>query len=151
MSIKDELLTLQHEHGGILQAEAGVAWARDNPASELYHALEWDDIKAGHQHRLTQMRQLIRVHVRTEEDVRQLISLTIDRVQPGGGYRHIDDVLPVPELRAIMLADAFAELERIRVKYQHLVELANVWLELDRARDRERPPQPEMRDPQHPQ
>jgi hypothetical protein len=151
MSIKDELLRLQQEHGGILQAEIGVAWARDNPTSELHGALEWNDGKAGHQHRLTQMRQLIRVHVRTEEDVRQLISLTIDRTQPGGGYRHIDDVLPVPELRAILLADAFAELERIRIKYQHLVELANVWLELDRARERGHSPQQEMHDHPRPQ
>jgi len=67
-----------------------------------------------------------------------VISLSIDRVRPGGGYRHIDSILPVASLREVMIDDALADLERMRVKYEHLSELAKVWGEVDRVKEAQR-------------
>jgi len=137
MTIRDELVELQ-KHDGILRPESAVMWARKNPKSALHGALEWDDNAAAHQYRIWQVRQLIAVHVVNEEGVRQIVSLSIDRINQGGGYREINSILASPPLREILLADALAELERMRLKYQGLVELAKVWDEVHRARTRVR-------------
>lgn len=131
MSIKDELEMIRQQHDGILQPTAALQWAADNPQSDLHKSIEWDDTKAAHEHRIWQIRRLIAIHVVTPEAQRQLISLTIDRMQPGGGYRHIDDVMRDRTMRQIALADALTELGRIRAKYEGLTELARVWEALD--------------------
>ena len=127
---------MQQHYGGMLQAEAGIEWARKHTDSALHAALEWDDEKAGQQHRLWQMRALIAIHVVNIEGQREMVSLTIDRVQPGGGYRDIQDVLKAPPLREILLADALRELERVRLKFETLQELAEVWTAIDRVQQK---------------
>jgi hypothetical protein len=62
-----------------------------------------------------------------------MVSLSIDRVQ-GGGYRSLDDVVAIPDLRQVLLEDAFRELGRIQAKYQRVQELASVWEVTERAR-----------------
>lgn len=133
MSIKEELLALWNEQLGKVVPEEALDWARTHPQSELHKAIRWDTDWNVQQYLLFQMRHLIVLHIRSENHVPQVVSLSIDRVLPGGGYRKIADVLPVPELRNIMLQDALAELMRVRRKYETLVELANVWLEIDKA------------------
>lgn len=125
MTIREELTTLQHKFGGVLRAEDGVEWARRNTMSALHAALEWDDGKAGHAYRIWQVRQLIAVHVINEKGQRQMVSLTIDRRE--GGYRDLNTVLDSAPMREVLLADALAELERVKLKYEQLVELASVW------------------------
>jgi hypothetical protein len=137
MTIRDELVQLQ-KRDGLLRPESAVAWASKHPQSALHGALEWDDSSAAHQYRIWQVRQLIAVHVVNEEGVRQIVSLSIDRVNQGGGYREIGSILASPPLREILLADALAELERVRLKYHGLVELAKVWDEVNRAKTRTR-------------
>lgn len=129
MTIRDELVALQKRHG-ILRPEQAVEWAREHPASALHAAVDWNDTTAAHQHRIWQIRQLIAVHVVNQEGVRQMVSLTIDRVN-AGGYRLLNDVMETESLREVLLADALAELERIKAKYLGLVELTRVWEEAD--------------------
>lgn len=132
MSIKSELLSLQHsDPQNTLHVADAVRWARENPTSLLHGALEWDDRVAAEAHRFSQVRQLIAVHVLNDEGAPMVVSLSIDR-KAGGGYRDITDVGARPDLRQIMLADALNELERVRVKYERVQELASVWDEADR-------------------
>lgn len=133
MTIRDELLELQQKDG-VLQPERAVEWAKNNPDSSLYAALDWNNENAAHNHRLWQVRQLIAVHVINKRGERQLVSLTIDRSALHGGYRHIDDVLKAPDLRQVLLNDALSELERMKAKYTGLLELVRVWDEIEAAR-----------------
>jgi len=135
MSIKDELVALQREHGELLHVEVAVGWAKDNPESELHRSLEWNDTIAGHEYRLWQMRKLIQIHVVSEDGVREFVSLTIDRVRDGG-YRDVNNVMQVPDLRDVMLQDALDELNRVRRRYQSVVALSRVWIEIDRVKEK---------------
>jgi hypothetical protein len=136
MTIKSELLQLQ-KRDGVLKPERAVEWARSHPKSALHASLEWDDNAAANEYRLWQIRRLIAVHVVSDEGVRQLVSLTIDRTVDGGGYRNLQDVLKSPSMRDRLLEDALADLERIRLKYHGLVELARVWEEAHRVRSKQ--------------
>ncbi len=134
MSIRDELLAIQKaDPDNILHASDAVEWARDNPASALYAAIEWNDEKAANEHRLWQVRRLVQLHVMSDDMTPQLVSLTFDRTQ-GGGYRSISDVVKMPDLREIMLRDALEELGRVQKKYERVAELAAVWQAADAAR-----------------
>ncbi len=137
MTVREELLALQKAHGGILQVARAEQWARDNTASALYASLEWDDRVAAQQHRFQQIRQLIAIHIVTDTGQRQLVSLKIDRIADGGGYRYIDDVMASPSMRQMLLEEAFADLERLRLKYEALRELADVWTAAGRAKQRQ--------------
>lgn len=136
-AIRNELLALQQQAGGLLQVEPVVAWAKQNPDSALHASLEWDDSKAGHEWRLHQVRRLIAVHIVNVEGVREMVSLTIDRSKPGGGYRGLGAVLSVPNLRSVLLQDALDELEGVRLKYESVSELAQVWEEVERVRQQQ--------------
>jgi hypothetical protein len=133
MTIREELLDLQKRHK-ILKPETAVEWARAHPQSALHSSLEWDDSAAANEFRIWQVRRLIAIHIVSETGVRQMVSLTIDRTKVGGGYRALDDVLASGTMRDVLLADALAELERTRSKYESLVELASVWTEVRRVK-----------------
>ena len=136
MSIKSELLSIQHATtDNILHAEDVVQWAQENPASALHRVIEWDNAKAAHAYRLSQVRHLIQVHVVADDNTPLLVSLSIDR-PIGGGYRDLADVGRVPNLREILLADALMELERVRSKFERVQELTRVWEEADAVRAR---------------
>lgn len=115
----------------LLNPSAVVEWAKKNPESALYSQFEWSDKKAGNEYRLWQARRLIALHIVTVEGERKTVSLTIDRVK-GGGYRQIEDVVRIPDLREKMLKEALSELRRVRTKYQNLQELASVFAEIDK-------------------
>lgn len=59
--VNDELARLNRAHDGLRPSEV-VASAQPE-ASPLHNSFEWDDIAAGHEYRLSQARQLIRVSV----------------------------------------------------------------------------------------
>lgn len=66
---------------GIIQTAAVVEAARD-PESPLHREFEWDDVKAGHEHRLTQARQLItryRIRVIQSEPVTIDVDIVMSR------------------------------------------------------------------------
>lgn len=136
MSIKSELMRIQQANpDNILFPADVVEWAKDNPDSALFSAIEWNDQQAADAHRLWQVRQLIQLHVVEGDKTPMLVSLSIDR-KGDGGYRSISDVGERPDLREVMLADAFAELERVQLKYARVTELAKVWEETEAAKQR---------------
>jgi len=142
MSIKEELLALQAEQGGILQVDPAIEWARRNPGSALYQSIPWDDAKAAQEHRRHIVRQLIAIHIVNVEGKREVVSLSIDRIKPGGGYRSVADVVATPPLREIMLQDALNELARVQAKYATVAELVKVWEEVAKVRERQEQPTP---------
>lgn len=130
-----ELQRLNHEQGGILPPEKVVQAAKP-PLSVLHPYFEWNEGTAADNFRLWQARQLLRIVVRYEprvgREVRVFVSLSTDRVKTGGGYRELITVLKKPNLRAQLLTDAIAELQRMRQRYADLRELAAVFAEIDK-------------------
>lgn len=135
MSVKEELLAIQAKsRDGVLHVMNVYRWAKSHPQSAIAKQVEWDRNKAAFQYQLWQIRKLITLHIVSEDGTPQMVSLTIDRTQPGGGYRSISDVLENKELSAIMLQDALNDLERIRERYKLVKALTSVWAELDKVR-----------------
>lgn len=148
--ITQELLRIQARNDGLLRAVDVVEEAR-HPASPLHDHFQWDDTVAGHQWRLQQARQLIRVTVEylpysePHYEVRAFVSLTADRVREDGGYRAMVSVLAAPAQRKQLLAEALDELNRLKVKYFQLTELDGVFRAIERAARNygEAPPPPQ--------
>jgi tRNA A37 N6-isopentenylltransferase MiaA len=134
--IRNELTRLAAEHGGELQPKAVVDAARPD-TSPLHNSFDWDDSEAAEKWRLQQARQLIRAVVIYEHvgkksmPVRVFVSLTPDREENGAGYRLANVVLADAAHRQQMLSDALAEMQRFRLKYQRLSELAKVFEAMD--------------------
>lgn len=131
---------------GILQAEDVVEFARDERTA-LHAEFEWDDSVAAHQHRLEQARKIIRLTVTVidspagQQTVRMYASCDSDRVQPGGGYRSLVDVMSNDDLRDQLLHAALRDLRTVRRKYQQLRELNPIFRAIDRvARKTEKQP-----------
>ena len=146
-TIRSELLELQmRDPQRMLHVNKVWEWAAEHPESQLYRAIEWDVEKAAREYQFQQIRKLIILHVVNEDTTPMMVSLSIDRVQ-GGGYRPIDDVVKVPDLRQVLLEDALRELGRLQARYQRVQALASVWEEADRARieAEKRKPQPKRR------
>lgn len=126
MSKRTELEAIKKANKGILRPRQIVGWAKDHPQSELYAAFEWDDRVAGDAYRLWQARKIIALEIRYEDGHRQMYSLSIDRVTDGG-YRDVEVIMASANLRKVALHDALEELNRVRMKYEHLQQLAKVW------------------------
>lgn len=128
----DELKRIAKENNGLLSPKAVVDAARDEE-SPLHDSFTWDDTEAAENYRLWQARKLIRVtveRVQVGEETRSVnvwVSLTPDREVEGGGYREVVAVMKNKGRREQLLADALSELERVRVKYADLEELAEVF------------------------
>ena len=135
--VRAELLALQQaSKDRILRAEAVVAWAKKHRQSALYRQFEWSDKKAASEFRLWQARRLIAVNlniVSLANEANKIVSLSIDR-GIGGGYRQISDVLGSEQLSAVMLGDALAELERVKLRYQLVQALRPVWMAVDEVK-----------------
>jgi DNA integrity scanning protein DisA with diadenylate cyclase activity len=132
MTIRDELLALR-DQDGIIHPEQVLEWARANQSSDIGQRIQWNIQIAAREYQLEQVRLMIRVNIVDAQGQREYISLNQDRVS-GGGYRAIEDVLPVQDLRLAMLNEAYKDLERVHLKYAHLTELARVWDEVKRAK-----------------
>jgi hypothetical protein len=133
VTLRDEYLRIKGRRN-LVTVEQIHDWARDNPSSTWHQRLEWNDQAAGRQFRLWQIRQLIAVYIEPSSNVREIVSLTVDRYNgEGGGYRLLSDVMKSPDLLAVMTADALAELARVRDKHRRIVALAAIWNEIDKA------------------
>lgn len=137
--IRAELEQIRHSHGGLLRPEDVVKFAR-NKRSALHSEFEWDDAKASAEYRLWQARNVIRVAVTVlpsphadQEPVRAYVSVVSDRVQPGGGYRSIADVMTDDEMRAEIVNEALGEVKRWRRKYERLRELVPIFRAIDKV------------------
>ena len=134
-AIVDELRRIQDAHAGWLKPEDVIMEARPSGA-RLHDEFEWNDGKAAHKYRMEQARELIQVCVeyypQTEKMTRVFVSLSTDR-RKGGGYRDMRVVLGNREYREQMLQDALEEMQRFRVKYAVLKELASVFSAMSKA------------------
>jgi len=128
-AVMAELETIRRKHGGVLYPRDVVAFAR-NPKTALHAKFDWNDTEAAKKWRLEQARQVIRLHVtvisQKSGPVRAFVSLTSDR-QIGGGYRALVDVLDNAQQMDRLVADALAELDVIRLRYQKLRALGPIW------------------------
>jgi len=121
--------------GGLLKPEDVVRRAQ-NAKSVLHDKFTWDNTEAGHQYRLLQARNLIRVYVVQAvgdgENLPVYVSLTTDRSQSGGGYRTVADVMNDETLYRQMLQDATVQLRNMQMKYKRIRELDRVWVEVEK-------------------
>jgi hypothetical protein len=119
-TVVQELRRIAKSHGGVLNPHDVVEFAR-NEKTALHSKFTWDDAKAGHEYRLWQARQVIRVNVEvlegSKEPVKVFVSLRSDRGV--NGYR--------------LLQQAKDEADAWRVKYRRLIELVPVFEAMDRV------------------
>jgi hypothetical protein len=126
-----ELRDLARANGGELRPAEVVRAARDEN-SPLHRYFCWDDTIAARNYRLHQARQLLRVQVEyLQHDqkavlARVFVNLPSER-KDKVGYRLMSDVLSTSDGRRHVLAEALRELQRIRVKFQNLQELAAIF------------------------
>lgn len=124
--IKTEILALSKL--GIVKAEDVYQWVEANPdTSVIYKKLEWNDAKAGVLYRIHQIRTMLTLYVVDNSGDPELVSLSIDRATPGGGYRVLTEVKNIPSLREVLLNDVLAALGRLARRYGDIAELDNVW------------------------
>lgn len=147
--IEQELRELAELHGGVIPPRAVVDKARD-PETALHSKFTWNDGEAAEAWRLHQARKVLQVYVTVitskTEPVRTFVSLTTDR-KAGGGYRLTVDVLDNDEFREQLIRDALDELKRVKVKYKHLHELAEVWTAVEHAEQEHLPLEPQGEQP----
>lgn len=137
--IRAELEQIRQSHGGLLRPEDVVKFAR-NKRSALHGEFEWDDAKASAEYRLEQARRVIRVSVTVlpsphadQEPVRAYVSIASDRVQPGGGYRALAEVMSDDQMRAELVNEALGEVKRWRRKFERLRELVPIFKAIDKV------------------
>lgn len=140
-AIRAELDRLKQKDGRLMaQAVVDAARPRD---SILHDEFTWDRDEALEKNLLSEARELIAnytvvVHVgdRTTR-TRHFVSLSSDR-KIGGGYRPIEIVMSDAEMRQQLLDDAINALAAVQARYQHLVELAEVFSALETVKSRKR-------------
>jgi hypothetical protein len=129
MSVKSDIAAELRalERDGLLKPEDVHVWADANRESAVAQRLEWNNRRAGYQYRLTQIRTLIRIYIVDVTGEPVTVSLSLDRAEPGGGYRNLPTVKATPNLRQVLLEDLLHELERMADRHYDIVELEPVW------------------------
>ncbi|ALC12471.1 hypothetical protein [Sphingopyxis sp. 113P3] len=133
----EELERIRVRNNGRLENADVVDAARDKK-SPLHPAFEWDDKKAASAYRLDQAGYLIRsIDVVITKDatepkpIRAFVSVKRDADR---SYTSVQHALSDDELRAQVVAAAWAELEAWRKRHAELVELAEIFAAMDQAR-----------------
>jgi hypothetical protein len=128
---------LRVEFKGELTPADVVAAAR-SANSPLHPFFEWDDRRAGEQHRLAQARGLIRAVVavyRTadaERPVRRVVAFTHIPHGAESHYRATHEALGLTATRRQVLGRAWEELQRWRRRYRDLEEFSELFEAIDR-------------------
>jgi len=106
----------------------------------LHGTLEWDNEVAGYEHRLDQIRNMVRsIVVIYNNDGRELKSRLFEVVQADTSederkynvYNTLEDILADPRKRAEFLSRAKREAATYRKRYSSLTELSKVFDEID--------------------
>lgn len=130
--LRGELLAVREQYG-ILTPHTVVkaAQAEDHP---LHHRFEWDDAKAGHQYRLQQARQLIRI-VREKYIDRQGAPADVRTFHaiPRGdenqmAYEPLSDILEDEITTKILLQAMEREWRTLRKRYERFEEFRQIVL-----------------------
>lgn len=136
-SAGEEMERIRVRQNGRLDQESVLAAAR-KPKSPLHPHFEWDNEKAAEAYRLDQAGHLIRCITVTvekpnggEAPVRAFVNV---RREEDRSYTSIQHALSDDELRAQVVATAWAELEAWRRRHAELVEFAAIFATMDQAR-----------------
>lgn len=147
-NVIEELRRIENERGKLLPKD--VVEAARSATSPLHPHFEWDDSEAAEKYRLDQARTLIRVCVEfvgnggSKRRIQAFVSLSSDR-HAGGGYRSLTQVMAMDDLRAQLLEDALADIDRFRAKYASVAELADVLKIMDATEAQIKAPTPKRR------
>lgn len=125
-----------------LKTELAVRWASQHPNSELYSRLTWDDARAGHMHRLSEMRRVISVVQVTYKkkydgetiEVHAYKSLS-DHRGDKGGYLPFVKIMSNKELRYRLLLDTIQRLSSME-DVDLFPELLAIKKEIAKAREK---------------
>lgn len=132
-----ELEDIRTTNAGRLRPEDVVERARSSN-SALHGHFEWDDAKAAVQHRLGQAGELIRsiqIDVsRSNLDTKPIRAFVNVKQDGSQHYTSTVHALSDKELRAQVLAKAWADLEAWRQRHAELVEFARIFSAIDEAR-----------------
>lgn len=134
-----ELESIRKADGGELTPQSVVDRAR-SANSSLHDHFEWDDALAAEQHRLSQAGELIRSitidvsrsNIEAPKQVRAFVNVVRE------GRRHYTSTLVAlsdGELRAQVLAKAWADLEAWRERHAELTEFARIFSAIDLERE----------------
>lgn len=127
---------------GALESQTYVDYARNNPDSEAYKTLEWDDSIAAENWRKEQARAIIRA-VRYRDisdhsqatDVNETIPVVVRpyyNLERGKGYEDINVILADADKHKKLLNNAREDMIRYREKYFMLEELKPIFEQIDK-------------------
>lgn len=110
------------------------ATPEDDPAHDLF---EWDDAKAGQQHRLAQARQYLKKvefirHIGTTEVKTVKYVRDPDRQPREQGYRALDKIQTDEDAAHAMLADEFARARAVLTRARKLAQVIGMESEVAR-------------------
>jgi hypothetical protein len=133
----EELERIRVKNNGRLE-NADVVDAAKRKTSPLHAAFEWDDTKAAKAYRLDQAGDLIRaidvVIVKDEGEKRPIRAFVSVKRDTDRSYTSVQHALSDDELRAQVVAEAWAELEAWRKRHAELIEFAAIFATMDQAR-----------------
>ncbi len=139
-----ELKKIEEQHKGILNPE-DVLQVAESKTNVLHSLFDWNDKTAGHQWRLQQARNLIRVCVQfIETGDYEPLKIWVQLSSDPKGYRALTNVLANEDLKNILLVDAFNEMKLFRDKYYKLKELSEVFKAMNKVIIRFSPKQKEQ-------
>lgn len=127
---------------GLLMPQDVVNAASDEE-NPLHDEFEWDDKKAGNEYRLWQAREVIcKVKVIMGEqkkvEVRMYVNMSSTRNE-GGGYQPTANILTDKDLARRALIDLLEEMDRLRIKYQHIESVVlrtkAIWKAVEEAKN----------------
>lgn len=108
-----------------------VEYARNNPNSELHKCFEWNDTVAAEKYRISQARDVIRylrITVPTEEGnlEKTKVRLFVSTNNHDNNYKATEIVFQNKTEYDKLLAEAMAELQAFKQKYQGIKELNKI-------------------------
>jgi hypothetical protein len=125
--VEREMQAIYGEYGELV-ADTVLEWAQPVTAP-LHSFFDWDDAKAGHEHRLEQARRLIRsvkVTYKLDEEGRNKRVRRYHSVPAGDEqrlvYRDLDEILDDPFQRQLLLRQMERDWKAFRARYEHLLE-----------------------------
>lgn len=131
-----EIDRVRDRNGGLVSADLMVQYGR-RTKGVWHQLLEWDDQKAGHEHRLSQARTIIgalQVIKMTGGGEPKVIRAYVNiRRGEERAYTSINDAMRDADLREQVVQQALRELESWRVRYKEYNELAQVMAAIDAA------------------
>lgn len=134
-SVGERLEMLREQNAEQLTPEVVVADAR-SPGSPLNSFFEWNDAEAAEQYRLHQARNLIHsvavtysaTEARPSRSIVAFVNIKIDDEQ---FYTSTVDAMSNGEYRAIVLKQAWRDLQAFRRRYGELAEFAQLFVTMD--------------------